>query len=213
MRFDAESYLGAVERSVSPLERDGRPASAVMLSRSYATPVANLWDAITNTERIPHWFLPISGDLEQGGRYHLEGNASGVISACEPLSHLALTWEFGEDVNWVEVHLSDEGSSRVRATLTHTVYHSEHWETYGPGAVGVGWEMGLLGLDMHLSQPDEPKPDDADFATSPDGRAFIKSSSAAWEQAWVKAGTDAADARAAARRTTAFYTGEPVDPD
>ena len=175
VRFDAESYLGVVERSVSSLERDGRPASAVTLSRSYPMPVADLWDAATNAERISRWFLPISGDLEQGGSYRLEGNASGVISACEPLSHLALTWEFGEDVSWVEVDLSDEGSSRARATLTHTVNHSEHWETYGPGVVGIGWEMGLLGLDMHLSQPDEPKSDDADFASSPDGRAVYQS--------------------------------------
>ena len=58
MGFDFESHLGAVERSVSSLERDGLPAGAVTLSRSYATTVEDLWDALTNGERIPRWFLP-----------------------------------------------------------------------------------------------------------------------------------------------------------
>ena len=95
MDFDVEGQLGAVERSVSSLARDGHPARAVTLSRSYATTLADLWDAVTNGARIPRWFLPISGDLVLGGRYQLEGNAGGVITACEPRSDFALTWEFG----------------------------------------------------------------------------------------------------------------------
>ena len=86
MDFDVEGHLGAVERSVSSLERDGQPARAVTLSRSYATTLEDLWDAATSAVRIPRWFLPISGELELGGRYQLEGNAGGVITACEPLS-------------------------------------------------------------------------------------------------------------------------------
>ena len=212
MDFDVEGQLGAVERSVSSLERDGQPARAVTLSRSYATTRADLWDAVTNGARIPRWFLPVSGDLVLGGRYQLEGNAGGVITACEPRSHVALTWDFGGDVSWVEVHLRDDGAGRARLTLTHTARLSEHWDTYGPGAVGVGWEMGLLGLAMHLAQPTAPKPDEAAFATSPEGRSFIVGASEAWGRAAGAAGTDPGVARAAASRTTAFYTGEPVAP-
>src|SRR5882724_8555264 len=29
------------------------------------------WDAMTNAERIPRWFLPISADLRLSGRYQL----------------------------------------------------------------------------------------------------------------------------------------------
>ena len=212
MGFDVESHLGAVERSVSSLERDGQPARAVTLARSYATTVEDLWDAVTNGERIPRWFLPISGELEPGGRYQLEGNAGGVITACERLSHFALTWEFGGDVSWVAVRVSDEGAGRAQLTLTHTAHASEHWDHYGPGAAGVGWELGLLGLAIHLAQPDEPKPDEAAFATSPDGKAFIAGSSEGWGQAAVAAGMDPDTAGAAARRTTAFYTGESAEP-
>ncbi len=212
MDLEIERHLGAVERSVSSLERDGQPARAVTLARSYGTTVDDLWDAVTNGVRIPRWFLPISGDLKLGGRYQLEGNAGGVITACARPSHLVLTWEFGGDVSWVEVRFSDDGAGRARLTLTHTAHVSEHWAKYGPGAVGVGWELGLMGLAIHLTQPSEPKLDEAAFSASPDGKAFIAGSSEGWGQASIAVGTDADAARAAARRTTAFYTGESAEP-
>ena len=211
MEFDVGGNLGAVERSVSSHERDGQPVRAVTLSRSYATTVEDLWDAVTNGERVARWFLPVSGELELGGRYQLEGNAGGVITACERLSSLALTWEFGEDLSWVEMGFSEEGAGSARLSLTHTAGISEHWDEYGPGAAGVGWELGLLGLAIHLDQPDEPRPDEAAFAASPDGKAFIAGSSEAWGQAAIAAGTDTGAARAAAGRTTAFYTGESAE--
>ena len=208
MNFDVQGHLDAVDRSVSSPERDGQPARAVTLTRGYGATVEDLWDAVTSAERIPRWFLPITGVLGSGGRYQLEGNAGGTITACEPQSHFALTWEFGGDASWVDVRFSDDGAGHARLTLTHTALLSEHWDEYGPGATGVGWELGLMGLALHLAHPTEPKPDEVAFATSPDGKAIISGSSEAWGQASVAAGTDAA--RAAADRTTAFYTGEPA---
>ena len=208
MHFDVETQLSAVERSVSSLEREGQPARAVTISRSYDTTLENLWDAVTSKERIPRWFLPVSGDLELGGRYQLEGNAGGSITECVRLSRFALTWEFGGDVSWVEVSCSVDGDGSARLTLTHTSHLSEFWNQYGPGAVGVGWEMGFLGLSIHIANPAEPMPDPAEFAASTDGRALIAGSSEGWALASVAAGTEADAARQAADRTTAFYTGE-----
>ena len=209
MNFNVKENLDAVERSVSSLERDGQLAHAVILSRGYATTVQDLWDAVTNADRIPGWFLPITGKLELGGRFQLEGNAGGSITACQPPSHYAITWEFGGDVSWVDVRVADDGGGQARLTVTHTFHHSGHWETYGPGATGVGFEMGLLGLYMHLTDPDQPKPDPMEFAMSADGKALLTGSSQAWGDADLAAGTDPALARAAAARTAAFYTGEP----
>ena len=213
MQFDVETNLAATDRSVSSLERDGQPTRAVTLSRSYATTAEGLWDAVTNAERIPRWFAPVSGELALGGRYQIEGNAGGLITTCDRPSHFALTWEFGGDVSWVEVRVSDEGAGQARLSLTHTAHLSEHWDTFGPGAVGVGWELGLLGLALHLAHPDEPKPDEEAFAASPDGRAFTVGSSEGWGRAAAEAGEDPDVAAASARRTAAFYTGESVDPD
>ncbi len=213
MDFNVEENLSAVDRSVSSLERDGLPAHAVILSRGYPTSLEDLWDAATNADRIPHWFLPISGNLELGGSYQLEGNAGGRITACQPPSHYAVTWEFGGFVTWVDIRVSDDGPGRARFTVTHTAHHSDQWDTYGPGATGVGFEMGLLGLAMHLTDPDQPKPDPLEFAMSPAGKALLTGSSQAWGEAAAAAGTDPALARAAAARTTAFYTGEETDAD
>jgi uncharacterized protein YndB with AHSA1/START domain len=205
---DVRGYLGAAERTVSSLERDGKPARAVTLARSYKTTVEDVWDAVTNDERLPRWFLPISGDLKLGGRYQLEGNAGGLIKACERPTYLAVTWEFGGDVSWVEVRISDNGADLARLTLTHTAHLSEHWTEYGPGAAGVGWELGLMALTLHLAQPSAPRLDEEAFAASPGGKAFVTGSSEGWGQASIAAGTDKEAALAAARRTTAFYTGE-----
>ena len=72
MDFDVAGNLGAVERTVSVLEREGQPARAVTLSRSYATTLEDLWDAATSAERIPRWVPANQRELELGGRYQLE---------------------------------------------------------------------------------------------------------------------------------------------
>ncbi len=210
MDFDVEGNLGAATRTVSSLERDGQPARGVTLSRGYRTTVGDLWEAVTSRKRIPRWFLPVSGDLELGGRYQLAGNAGGVITACERPSRFALTWEFGGDVSWVDVRVSTDGAGRGRLTVTHTARLSPHWDEYGPGATGIGWEMGLLGLAFHLEEPTAPKLDEEAFAASQDGRTFLAGSSDGWGEAAVAAGEDPDAARAAADRVKAFYTGEPT---
>ncbi len=209
MEFNAESNLAALARSVAFLEKDSRPASVVTLSRTYPTTPEDLWDALTNFERIPRWFAPVSGTLESGRQYAIEGNASGTITECEKLSHFILTWEFAVDVSWVEARVSKEGNE-PRLTLRHTALLSPHWDEYGAGAVGVGWEMAFLGLALHIADPDAPKPDDMGFATSRDGRSFITGSSDGWVRAAIDAGENPEKARIAGKRTTAFYTGEPV---
>ncbi|MCY3817902.1 MAG: SRPBCC family protein [Gammaproteobacteria bacterium] len=208
MKFDVDDHLRAAKRCASSLERDGNLAHAVTLVRSYSTTIEDLWDAVTNAERLPRWFLPISGDLEPGGRYELEGNASGVITGCEPPTHLAITWEFGGDVSWLDIRLSRDDAGVTHLALTHTALDSEHWAEYGPGAVGVGWELAALGLSLYLAQPTAPKPDEATFSASREGKSFIAGSSEGWGEAAVASGMTPDAARVACDRTTAFYTGE-----
>lgn len=208
MTFDFEHHLGAVERSVSQLEVDGQPARSITLARAYDTSVDDLWDAVTNPERLPRWFLPVSGDLRPGGSYQLDGNAGGQITRCEAPEHLSLTWEIGGDVSWVEVRLTAAGADRARLQLTHTALHSSHWDTYGSGATGIGWELSLAGLSLHIADPNGAKVDEAALAASAEGKAFVRGSSTHWSEASVAAGENAEDAVAAAAKTTAFYLGD-----
>ena len=187
MLFDVEHHLGAVERSVVALERDGKPARAVKLTRIYDTTMRDLWDALTNAERLPRWFLPVEGDLTLGGRYQLKGNAGGTIQECEPPSRLALTWEMRDEVSWVEVNLAEVDEDRSRLTLVHTAHVSEFWTRFGPGAVGVGWELGLVGLALHISDP-QAVFDEAAFSVSPEAISFMTGSSEAWGEAAIAGG-------------------------
>ncbi len=168
-----------------------------------------MWDAITNPERIPRWFLPISGDLRLGGRYQLHGNASGQITACEPPRSLAVTWEFGDQASWVQVRLTELSDGGTRLQLEHILLPDEHWNQYGPGATGVGWELAIMGLGRHLSTgaANDPK-EAAEWLTSEEGKDFVARSSEEWGRASIASGTDETAARESARRTTAFYRGE-----
>ncbi len=208
--LDVDGHLGAVERSVRSLERDGQDLRIVSLARTFPTTLKNLWDAVTSAERVRRWFLPLEGDLRLGGRFQLEGNAGGDITVCKPPKRLELTWEFGGRVTWVTVQLAGEAGEAeagARLVLEHTSEHSEHWTEYGPGATGVGWEMGLMGLASHIADPEFTPPDPVAFATSDAGRRCTEGSSAGWANAAIEAGEDPEAARAAAKRTATFYRG------
>jgi uncharacterized protein YndB with AHSA1/START domain len=208
MHIDVASYIGAVTREVEGREHEGKPARVVIASRGYDTTIDDLWEALTSAERIPRWFLPITGDLKLGGRYQLEGNAGGTITACEPPRRLSVTWEYGGQVSWVNVGLAAEVEG-VRLELEHVVPVDDHWTQYGPGAVGAGWDLTLLGLALHVATNGAPvdKGEVAAWVASEDGKAFVTQSSDAWRRAHVASGEDEAVASGQASRTTAAYTG------
>ncbi|HEX4096888.1 MAG TPA: SRPBCC family protein [Caulobacteraceae bacterium] len=205
--------VGVVVREVRSLEHEGRPARVVVASRIYDTTVEDLWNALTDPERIPRWFLPISGDLHLGGRYQFQGNAGGTITACEPPRLLGATWEGpGGPTSWVKVELEPEAGGRARLTLEHMAHvDGDFWDRFGPGAVGVGWDGALRGLGLHIATGAAVDPANAmAWAMSEDGKAFNAACSEAWGGAAIAAGEDPAKATRAAARTTAFYTGQPV---
>jgi hypothetical protein len=111
-------------------------------------------------------------------------------------------------VSWVEVLIAPDEEARSKLTLSHICPVDDHWNKYGPGAVGVGWDLGLFGLAVHLSSVSSDRFDEDAFATSIEGKAFIAGVSEDWRRAAVAAGEDPAQAEAAAKSTTAFYTGE-----
>jgi uncharacterized protein YndB with AHSA1/START domain len=203
--------IGAVTRRVADREYEGKTAKVVVASRIYDTTPDDLWDALTNEERIPRWFTPITGDLKLGGRYQLKGNAGGTITTCEPPKALGVTWEYGGQVSWVNVRLTARATERTELELEHIAHvPADFWAQYGPGAVGVGWDLALLGLDMHLENPARPPltPEEVEqWSASEEGRAYAKAASVDWGRAAIAAGTPEADAHGAMERTTAFYTG------
>jgi uncharacterized protein YndB with AHSA1/START domain len=209
MAIDVTREIDAVTRELTTRERDGVPARVLVATRVYDAARRELWDALTNPERIPRWFLPISGDLRLGGRYQFQGNAGGEILACESPTHVAVTWEMHGQPSWLTLELADAPGGRTSLRLEHVAHvPEEFWEQYGPGAVGVGWDQALFGLDQHFASEVSVDPTSAaTWVASDEGRSFVNLSSAAWCDASIAAGTDPEAARAAADRTTAVYTG------
>jgi uncharacterized protein YndB with AHSA1/START domain len=208
--FDAANHLGATTRAIEDSTHEGTPVKVVVASRTYPTDVDDLWQAITDPERIPRWFAPVSGDLRLGGRFQIEGNAGGEVVACDQPKHFAITWEFGGDTSWVDVHLEEAGDGTM-LTLRHAadVRDNVHLSTYGPGAVGVGWELGLMGLAEHLATGSSIPHEEAEqWGASDEGRAFMTASATAWGEADAVTSDDPEASYAAAARTAAFYSGD-----
>lgn len=209
---DENEQIDAVIRTLTDRELDGSTAKVATITQVYDTDIADLWDAVATAERIPRWFLPISGDLKEGGHYQLVGNASGTITRCEKPTSYAATWEYGGMVSWITVRLTPAGDGRTRFELEHVAHVDDNlWEQFGPSATGIGWEMGLWGLVNHLADPVSSPADPelaAAWTASPQGKRYMKRSSEAWAAAAIANGDDPEKAHAAAERTFAAYTGE-----
>ncbi|MFG3548784.1 SRPBCC family protein [Streptomyces sp. NPDC047725] len=206
--IDVRQQIDSVHRRVGRRALEAGDARVLTVSRTFGAPLDEVWSACTDPERIPQWFLPVSGDLREGGHYQLEGNAGGTIERCEPPAGFAATWEYRDEISRIAVALTpvDGGTRFELEYLAHA--GDERWAEYGPGAVGIGWDLMLVGLTLYLSTgaPVDPREVMA-WQASEDGVRFVSSSSEAWYEAAVASGADPAQARLAAYRTTAFYTG------
>jgi uncharacterized protein YndB with AHSA1/START domain len=219
-RLRAEATQGGVTPA-SPLAgqpasgtRPCRPARRVVLTRSFRTDAADLWDALTNPLRLPRWFLPISGDLHPGGTYQLEGNAGGAIEECDPPHRFRVTWLFGEGpATLVTVTLAPENAG-THLELEHVGQVPEQlWTQFGPAATGLGWDLTLHGLVLHVETGASMGPAEAAaWMASPEGVAVLRRSAQAWQEADVAAGTSPAEAAARIERTLAVYTGQAEPP-
>ena len=111
-------------------------------------------------------------------------------------------------MSWLTVTLTAAGAA-TDLELEHVAHVDDAlWDQFGPGAVGVGWDMGLMGLAEHLTGAPEVYPARAEeWGRSEEAKAFVHASSESWGDASMAAGTPAEAARAAAGRTTAIYTG------
>ncbi|RZS32838.1 uncharacterized protein YndB with AHSA1/START domain [Herbihabitans rhizosphaerae] len=210
--IDVKHQINAVRRHLGTRKLEAGEARVLTISQSYDTTAEDLWDACTNAERIPRWFLPVTGDLKLGGRYQLEGNAGGTVERCDPPKSFAATWEYDGNVSWIEVRLSAESSERARFELEHVAHVADDWKQFGPGMVGIGWDMLLMGLYLHMSGAGSLSQEEAmAWHFSEEGLAFMAESSDRWRAADVEDGADPEQAKAAADRVYAAYTTQPEE--
>ncbi|MET9788758.1 SRPBCC family protein [Streptomyces canus] len=202
--------INRMHRRVGTRQVETGEARTVLLRRTYDAEIADVWDAVTSPERIARWFMPVSGELKVGGRYQLEGNAGGEILECVEPERLRVSWLYGPDPGFseVEVRLTSENGERTVLELEHVaVVPDEFWDQFGPGAVGVGWDLGLYGLALHLAGGGLSKEEAATWHTTPEGSAFITRSGEGWGEAYAASGVDEETATRTTAATIAFYTG------
>jgi len=64
--------INAVRRQIGTRVLEAGEARIMTVSQTYDADIDDVWDACTNAERIPRWFLPVTGDLRLNGRYQIE---------------------------------------------------------------------------------------------------------------------------------------------
>ncbi len=67
----------------------------VRMEERLDTEIDDLWGALTDPDRLAHWYGEVEGELSQGGEFRvriaLSGERTGQVEACEPPQRLLLT--------------------------------------------------------------------------------------------------------------------------
>ena len=192
--IDIATQLKAIDPEVTSRPGPDGEEVSVRIRRTYDAAIADVWDALTDPDRMKRWFLPVSGDLRVGGSFQLEGNAGGEILGCEPPRRLKVS--FGGPTSLVELRLSPEGEERTTLELEHTVPIEMAQSGAGALFVGPGWDGGFVALDLYLRG--EAIGDPVAVANSPEGQELTRQSVDAWVAVVRASGTATADELAAA---------------
>ena len=214
---DAFDELAAARRTLGTGRVPAGDAYTIEIRRRYDAEIDDVWDALTDPERLGRWLGTVTGDLRLGGTFTLDRGEHGEILRCEPPRLLAVSWLFGPEADaWpgtseVEVRLTPGPTGDTELELIHSAVLEEPlFPTYGPGAGGVGWDLALLTLGR-LMAGDEVA-DHEEFQVTPDGREVVRRGAAAWGRAHLAAGGAPEQVAAAVAATIGFYAPEPDAP-
>jgi len=171
--MDIPAQIAATERRAEASGGNVR----VVLSRHYPSPPEDVWDAVTDPDRLVRWFVPITGDLRVGGSFQLEGNAGGEILECDRPRLLRLT--FGGETSVVELRFTADGAGTL-FELDHAVPEAMAGSAAGALFVGPGWDGAVLGLGLFLAG--ETIEDPVAAANSLEAQNYSKHSIDEWER-------------------------------
>jgi uncharacterized protein YndB with AHSA1/START domain len=183
--IDIQSQIEAIDREVARREGAGGEEVSVLISRTYDSAIEDVWDALTDPERVKRWFMPLSGDLRPGGAFQLEGNAGGDILECEAPNRLKVS--FGGPASLVELRLTPEGDNLTILELEHTVPIEMAQSGAGALFVGPGWDGGFVALDLYLRG--QVADDPVAAANSPEGLELSRQAVDVWTEVVRGSGT------------------------
>ncbi len=119
---------------------------SVVFDRSFRAPIASVWAAVTESDRLERWIGTWTGDPASGSvlfRMNAEGDdvrpETFTIDDCEPPHRLALTSNVeGEQNTWRFLLELTEAGGTTTLTFSQSVPDAEM-----AAGVGPGWEFYL----------------------------------------------------------------------
>jgi uncharacterized protein YndB with AHSA1/START domain len=160
-------------------------ARVAVMTRTYDTAIDDLWDAVTNPERLGRWYTKVSGDLRVGGRFEQVNMGGGVIAECEAPSHLRLVLgRNGADEIQVRLTPGDEDGTTVLEVQHATTLdaHEIGGQMYDAiFCMGGGYYPRLYALDLLLRGELPEDYDSTAFHRNPQMRPTIERGSAAMQ--------------------------------
>ena len=132
-----DTLLGTITRSGDDAE--------VVFDRVYDTDAADLWETLTDPERLARWFARVDGDLREGGRFTIHFDDDDVpecrITSCDAPRGYRWEWSHATHTSLVTVAVEPAGEG-ARLHLTHTRLSSSSAAGYA-----AGWDVYLRRLD------------------------------------------------------------------
>jgi uncharacterized protein YndB with AHSA1/START domain len=152
---------------IGTLRLDG-DHQAVRLERTIAAPPAEVWDALTNPERIPRWLADIrSGEVGPGGEFELLMDdeameiARCTVTVFEPPRVFEVRWDYtGEPASVLRLELHDNGPD-TRLVLDHRGVPNAR-------GYGAGWHAHLDLLEAVATGAERPRWTDRFSAVRPE---------------------------------------------
>ena len=146
-----------------------------------------IWGALVKREKLQHWLGGVTGQLSKGGKFHLGERASGQITVCEPKRRLAMIWQQGAVQTGLDITLARVGKAKhsqitLKITAKMQDLPENAWQTFGPSALGIGWEWVMTRFAAYVSGPKAEPITIVDFAKTPEAHLFVTQAFVGWRQ-------------------------------
>jgi uncharacterized protein YndB with AHSA1/START domain len=148
-----ENRGAAIEGTLHSIDGKG----VVRMRARCETKIDDLWSALTDPQRLAHWYGKVEGDLRVGGEFTdfasgSESEGRGRIEVCDPPRQLRLI-SLREEVGPEEVVTADLVSDGGHTILMLEVSGLPLDKLY---AYGAGWQAHVEDLAAHLAGQERP---------------------------------------------------------
>ena len=130
-----DTLLGTITRTGDDAE--------VTFDRVYDTDAGDLWESVTDQERLARWFARVDGDLREGGRFTIHFDDDDVpdcrVTSCDAPRGYTWEWSHATHASLLTVAV-EPAADGARLRLTHTRLSASSAAGYA-----AGWDATFAG--------------------------------------------------------------------